>query len=268
LATIGSKAGKGLMAEAELIYSIMEEGRPIKVWQTSDLRWLEFGDDLIQTEIDLIRPDYLPESFNRAMLSGALFRGEIPQKVLLAGTGGGSTARYFSHRFPDVIGDAVDYSSVVLDIARRFFECPYQGNWQLIKADIREYVQQSQTHYDLIVMDIAIGQASPEWITDPCFLKACRQLLTDNGHMAINIIVENELGFMKQLGAIRQAFDRNTVCLSLAEHRNVIVLAFNQTKGLKPNPLSFDDLEELWHVEFGQFYQQMLKDNPKDSGVI
>lgn len=256
------------MVEAELIYSITEDDRPIKVWQTSDLRWLEFGDDLIQTEIDLTRPDYLPESFNRAMLSGALFRGETPQKVLLAGTGGGSTARYFSHRFPDVMGDAVDYSSLVLDIARRFFECPYQGNWQLIEADIREYVQESQTHYDLIVMDIAIGQTSPEWIADPFFLKACRQLLTEKGHMAINLIVENELGFMTQLAGIRQAFDRQTVCLSLPEHRNVIVLAFNQIKGMDPSLSSFDELEIQWQVEFGHFYQQMLKDNPVGSGVF
>jgi len=75
------------MAEAELLYAIEEDGRPIKVWQQSGLRWLEFGDELIQTEIDLARPNYLPESFNRAMLSGALFTGQVPKKVLLAGTG-------------------------------------------------------------------------------------------------------------------------------------------------------------------------------------
>jgi spermidine synthase len=256
------------MAEAELLYSTVDNDRQIKVWQQADIRWLEFGDELIQTEIDLARPGFLPESFNRAMLSGALFSGEVPEKVLLAGTGGGSTARYFAHRFPDVIGDAVELSPVVLEIAQRFFECPYQGNWQLIAADIQDYVQHSETRYDLIVMDIAIGQASPEWITDPAFLNGCRQLLTRKGHIAINLIVEDEQGFMRQLAAIRQSFDRQTVCLSLTEHRNVIVLAFNNAKVLVLNPLIFDKLESQWQIEFGRFYQQMLKDNPKDSGVI
>ena len=256
------------MAEAELCYAIEEDGRPIKVWQQSGLRWLEFGDELIQTEIDLARPDYLPESFNRAMLSGALFTGQVPDKVLLAGTGGGSTARYFANRFPDVIGDAVDLSATVLGIAQRFFECPFEGNWQLIQADIREYVQNCPTRYDLIVMDIAIGQASPDWITDPVFLNGCRRLLTDTGHIAINLIVENEQGFLTQLAAIRQAFDRQTACVSLSEHRNVIILAFNQLNHLEPKTGQFSQLEGQWQIEFGQFYQQMLKDNPKGSGII
>jgi hypothetical protein len=32
------------MAEAELLYATEEDGRLIKVWQQSGLRWLEFGD--------------------------------------------------------------------------------------------------------------------------------------------------------------------------------------------------------------------------------
>jgi spermidine synthase len=256
------------MAEAELVYSVEENGRLIKVWQQAELRWLEFGDELIQTEIDLARPDFLPESFSRAMLSGALFNSKVPEKVLLAGTGGGSTARYFANRFPEVIGDGVDLSPVVLDIAQRFFDCPNKGNWQLIEADIRDYVQHCQVRYDLIVMDIAIGNTSPDWMIAPAFLKGCRQSLSSTGHIAINLIVESEHGFMTQLAAIREAFDRQTVCVSLPEHRNVIVLAFNQANRLAPNPQTLDKLEAQWQVEFGTFYQQMLKDNPKGSGVI
>lgn len=256
------------MAEAELLYATEEDGRLIKVWQQSGLRWLEFGDGLIQTEIDLARPDYLPESFNRAILSGALFTGQVPDKVLLAGTGGGSTARYFGNRFPDVVGDAVDLSAIVLDIAQRFFECLNGEYWQLIEADIREYVKNCPTRYDLIVMDIAVGQASPDWITDPLFLNGCRRLLTDAGHIAINLIVENKQNFLTQLAAIRKAFDRQTVCVSLSEHRNVIILAFNQLNHLEHKPSQFSQLENQWQIEFGQFYQQILKDNAKGSGFI
>ena len=46
------------MTEPELIYSVTEAERVIKVWQQDGLRWLEFGDELIQTEIVLDRPDY------------------------------------------------------------------------------------------------------------------------------------------------------------------------------------------------------------------
>lgn len=256
------------MTEGELLYSINDDGRPVKVWQQGKRRWLEYGDELIQTEIDVTRPDILPESFNRAMLSGALFNGKVPKNVLLAGTGGGSTARYFANRFPDVTGDAVDLSSQILDIACRFFDCPNQGNWQLIEADIRDHVQHCQSRYDLIVLDIAIGQASPDWMTAPDFLSACRCLLTKSGHLAINLIVENDQGLLTRLAAIRQAFDRRTVCVTLPKHRNIIILAFNQLNNAAPNHAEFKQLEAQWQVEFGQFYQQMLKDNPKGSGII
>ena len=35
-----------------------------------------------------------------------------------------------------------------------------------------------------------------------------------------------------------------------------------------PKTRQFSQLEDQWQIEFGQFYQQMLKDNPKGSGVI
>lgn len=257
------------MSDAELLHQTMDDGRQVTVWQQDNLRWLEFGDGLIQTEIDLDRPDYLPESFNRAMLSGIMFNGEEPDSVLLAGTGGGSTARYFSHRFPDVKGDAVELSPTILTIAKQYFDCPHNNHWQCIGGDIRHYVQHSDKHYDLIVLDIAFEQASPAWLTEHNFLTACRQRLSPSGHIAINLIVEDEQGFLQRLSAIRHAFDKQTLCLSLPEHRNILVFAFNQMpldSVLSESKLL--TLQRQWQIEFSEFYQQMLKDNPKGSGII
>jgi spermidine synthase len=257
------------MAEPKLIYSVTEAEQVIKVWQQDELRWLEFGDELIQTEIALDKPTYLPESFSRAMLSGVMFTQQ-PKRVLLAGTGGGSTARYFASRFPGIKGDAVELSPAVIDIAQRYFDCPNGGNWELIEADIRQYVQTCSNRYDLIVMDIAIDQKTPDWLNNETFLSHCRSILTPTGHIAINLIVENADDFVTRLAAIREAFDRHTVCLSLDEHRNVLVFAFNHIDpvGTELASADLDILEAQWQVEFGQFYQQMLLDNPKGSGVL
>ena len=257
------------MTEPELIYSVTEAERVIKVWQQDGLRWLEFGDELIQTEIVLDRPDYLPESFSRAMLSGVMFT-QHPKRVLLAGAGGGSTARYFASRFPDIKGDAVELSPAVIDIAQRYFDCPDGGNWQLIEADIKQYVQTCPHQYDLIVLDIAIDQKTPNWLSSSTFLSDCRAVLSPTGHIAINLIVENLEDFVSRLAVIREAYERQTVCLSLAEHRNVLVFAFNHIDqaGTARAQADLDTLERQWQVEFGQFYQQMLLDNPKGSGVL
>ena len=257
------------MAEPELIYSVTESDQVIKVWQQDNLRWLEFGDELIQTEIDLDRADFLPESFNRAMLAGVMFT-DIPKRVLLAGTGGGSTARYFSNRFPEIKGEAVELSSVVIDLAKNYFDCPHTGNWDVIQTDIREYVTQCLHRYDLIVMDIAIEQYTPAWLVERIFLHQCRTLLTENGHIAINLIVRDAQAFLESLAVIRQVFDKQTVCLSLTEHKNILVYAYNHPCQLTKQEIEqrLPKLQDDWQVEFDGFYRHMLKDNPAGSGII
>ncbi len=253
----------------ELLFSHVDDAHPINVWQYGDQRWLEFDDELIQTEISLARADHLPESFSRAMLAGVLFN-PMPQRVLLAGAGGGSTARYFANRFPDVKGEAVELSAVIVDIAKRFFACPHTGNWSLICDDIRQYVQQTTHYYDLIVLDIALGQKTPEWLLEPSFLYKCKQVLTKQGHLAINLIVDDDEDFLTCLKKIRRVFNRRTVCLTLPEHSNILVYAFNapviysHEQRIQRMPV----LSGEWSVEFEQFYQQMIKDNPQGSGIL
>lgn len=257
------------MSLPELLFTKEEAGQTINVWQQEDRRWLEFDDELIQTEINLDRPDYLPESFSRAMLAGVLFT-ETPKKVLLAGAGGGSTARYFASRFPEVQGESVEISKTIIELAKDYFECPHTGSWHLIEADIRQYVRSTSVSYDLIVLDIAINQQTPDWLLESAFLKHCRSILTEHGHLSINLIVEDGDAFLKSLAVIRQVFDKQTVCLSLAEHRNILVFAYNTMPIYQREDLAVraEQLRQNWQIEFADFYQQMLKDNPKGSGVI
>lgn len=245
------------------------EGEVVQVWQQYDRRWLDFNDGLIQSEIILNNPEILPLPLNRAMLAGILF-ANIPKRVLLAGTGGGATARYFANCFPKVVGDAVEKSECVSDIAQHYFEFPMGNNWQIHTEDIVDYVQHCPHKYDLIIIDIAVNQKTPEWIIERNFLKQCRSLLTDKGHIALNLLVDDGNAFMHSLSAIRAVFDRHTACLSLPNYRNTVIFAFKNVPESLPAELReyLASLEASWGLEFGEFYQQMLKDNPHNSGVF
>lgn len=258
------------MAEPQLLFSQQISDGHVQVWQQDNRRWMDFKGDLVQTEIILDHPETLPLPLNRAMLAGCIFT-KTPQKILLAGTGGGATARYFAHRFPDVVGQAVELSDVVVTIAREYFDFPDNKHWHLLNDDIQSYVQSSQQFYDVMVIDIAEDKLTPEWIIDRQFLRQCRARLTEKGYVSINLLVDDANGFMHYLAAIRDVFDRQTICLSLPNYRNIVILAFNQL----PPYLSTEDienrlpiLEKEWGLEFSEFYQQMLKDNPKGSGVL
>ncbi|MDT8370398.1 MAG: methyltransferase [Gammaproteobacteria bacterium] len=251
-----------------LIFSQQTADKNIRVWQQDERRWLDFADGLIQSEITLGKPDILPLVLNRAMLAGMLFVGP-PKRILLAGTGGGAMARYVADRFPDVIGDAVEISETIVELAKDYFEFPF-NNWQLITTDNVDYVQDCQQKYDLIVIDIAVDQKTPTWLIKQSFLQHCRSLLTTRGHIAFNLLVDNADSFMHSLAVLRKVFERRTLCLSLPNYRNIVVMGFKN----KPSFLDDDigsklaELEMAWGIEFTQFYQQMLKDNPKNSGVF
>jgi spermidine synthase len=257
------------MAEQQLLFSQTVAEGHIQVWQQGNRRWMDFENDLVQTEIILDRLDYLPLPLNRAMLAGVIF-SEQPQHILLAGTGGGATARYLAQRFPEMRGNAVELSEVIAKVAYDYFEFP-DNNWQLLTDDIQSYVDTSQQLYDVMVVDIAENKLTPEWMIERQFLQQCRARLTDKGYISVNLLVDDAEGFMRYLAAIRDVFDRQTLCLSLPNYRNIVILAFNK---LPPYISSCEieqrlpGLEKLWGLELTEFYQQMLKDNPKGSGIL
>jgi spermidine synthase len=259
------------MAEQRLLFSQYDPllEMTARVWQQGSIRRLDFDDTVLQTEIELANPERLVSTLNHYLLAGCLFV-EQPQRILLAGTGGGAIARYFAHHFNETIGDAVEISSVVCDIAKRFFEFPQTDNWQLHQQDIKQYIAGCDHVYDLIVVDIAEHQLTPEWLVESKLLHQMRMLLTAQGHIAINLLVKDGDTFMRMLATIRNVFDRVTVCASLPEYSNIVVYAYNK----KPTILSEQveeraaELQQCWKIPFVEIYQRMLKDNPKGSGVF
>ena len=256
-------------SEPTLIFHQQAGDEEIRVWQQDDRRWLDFNDGLVQSEIILNNPELLPLPLNRAMLAGMLFV-DMPKRVLLAGMGGGSIARYFSGCFPDVMGEAVEKSDLVTEIAQDLFDFPIDKNWQIVRDDFADYVQHCLYKYDLIVIDIALKQETPQWLIERTFLHQCRSLLTKNGHIAFNLLVDDSSDFLHHLSAIREVFDRRTVCLSLPNYRNTVIFAFNDSIPYIATDIMsrLPEIEPLWGIEFSNFYQQMLKDNPQGSGVL
>jgi len=243
------------------------QGQSIRVWQQGDICYLDFEDGLMQSAIDVHQPGLLPLVLNRAMLAGVLFTPEI-QTVCLAGTGGGATARFLAHLQPQIQGDAVENNAAVVAIAKQYFDFP--ASWSLHATDIQQFLQISDKKYDLIIVDIAEAQLTPAWILSENFLRACRQCLSATGHIALNLLVNDASEFLAALTTIRRVFERRTLCLSLTDHRNIVVFAFNQLPDALP-PFSAEQLaqqEKKWPIDCATFYAQMCIDNPPGSGVF
>lgn len=250
------------------IHFTMDNGLDIAVHEAEGLRWLDFGDGGIQSVIDLSDPDRLVSALNQAMLAGLLFVPS-PQRALLLGTGGGAIARFLSRRAPDCKGEAVEQSTVVAEIARQFFDFPdTESGWTLHTVEAREFISRSRQRYDLIVLDIAENQHTPGWVRNMDFLDSCRQRLTPEGVLALNLLPRDATDFTRTLAPIRESFTGCTACLSLPEQRNILVLAFRHpvsTAGVKNR---IPALEQHWGLPFAAFLQRMYNDNPPGSGVF
>lgn len=254
--------------EEKCLFRQYESDTLMEVWQRGNKRQLLFDEKVIQSEILLDRPQQLMLPLHQSLLAGALF-SELPQQVLLAGTGGASLVRYFHHHFPMVDGDAVELSASVCDIAKNYFSYP-TDYWPLHQQDIQAYLNSCTKKYDLIFFDIAQGKYSPEWLLTIPFLLKMKSMLTTRGHIAFNILPRDERDAIRFLAAIRMVFAQQTVCLSVPNYINMVVFAFNETPKFTHQQIEqrLDELTHFWQIDFSTMWQIMLKENPSGSGVL
>lgn len=272
------------MTKADTLIHTQQDGDSrISVHDDGAKRWLAFSGDKgedgdMQSIIDRDHPQTLVSPVCQALLAGLLFTPE-PRQFLLLGLGGGAIARYLSQRQPHCYGDVVERSAAVADIAQQFFEFP-QENWQIHLTDAQDFVSQAHNdlerqtephHYDYIVLDIAEQQASPDWLTEPTFLNHCREQLSRQGVMSINLVPRDAADFLKLLSRIRLAFDGQTLCLSVPEYHNVLVLAFAE----RPEITDFHQLHQRatrltqqGGLPFNDFLNRMTQENPIGSGIF
>ncbi len=241
----------------------------IEVRQQGGLRSLWLDDGLLQSEIDLQRPDRLPNPVSRAMLSHLLFYPE-PRRVLLAGCGGGGIARWFFARSPDTGGVAVELSARVAELARDHFQFPGPDScWELRVGDVREdSTLAGQRDFDFILVDIAEQGHTPDWVTGQGFLEHCRALLSATGVLTVNLIPTDAAAFAAALLRLRQVFGRRSVCLSVPGRGNVMLQGFMGRPELREAELALAANQLRWGLEFDEFLGRMKQENPVGSGIF
>lgn len=241
---------------------------PLIVEQLDHLRHLHFDNGITQSTIDTRQPGSLPLSANRAMLAHLMFVPP-PQKVLLAGCGGGAIARWFRARAPALQGRAIEHNPQVAELARRWFEFPTDDQgWRLHIDDVRDYLAGDDSTYDFILVDLEEEAASPDWLAAEGFLADCRRHLSAHGVLTINWIADGAERFAGALFNIRRAFEQRTLCLPVPQHENVMILAFSQPPALAGMAARIKVAEQTWGLEFETFYRRLRRNNPAGSGVF
>ncbi len=237
----------------------------LEVCSEHPLRWLSLG-AIEQTRINIEQPDKLASPVQRYFLACLLFI-ETPERVLLGGLGGGALARYLHNRKPEMQGDAVEINKMIATLAEDYFYFP-KDQWEVAIDDLRRW---NGRCYDLMIVDIAEGDLTPAWLSSEKMLLQLKQQLSGQGVLVINLLVDDARSFTQALAGIRKVFERQTLCLSVPNHKNIIVFAFNRPPvdcSVKELNARVKKLTKIWGLEFSVFIEQLKNDNPEGNGIF
>lgn len=100
------------MSEERLLVEERDEYGVIRVIESGDYRFLEFGDGVEQSCVFMPDPAWLEYDYTRAMLLGGLCHSQ-PRRALFLGFGAGSLTQACLRHLPLEEAEAIDRKSVV-----------------------------------------------------------------------------------------------------------------------------------------------------------
>lgn len=217
----------------------------IRLEETGSVRTLWFirdsGEAVVETRMDLTRPDRLLLPYTRWMFTSYLLRPE-PERVLIVGLGGGSMVRFLEGFQPGLDIDAVEIDPAVVEIADRYFGTRSRGHTRILTADAFAYLAESKTHYDVIYMDAFL---KPTADTDPTgvplrlktldFYAQLRRRLSEAGLVVFNL--NEHRGMRDDVDTIFEAFPTSYL-FAVPGTQNAVVLASTEASAPGPEALA------------------------------
>jgi spermidine synthase len=191
----------------------------IVVADDNGIRSLYFG-DLLQSSIRLDSAEALIEDYNLAMMSALIFK-DNPRTVLLIGLGGCSLVHFLLNAFPECVIDVAEIREKVIDLAHDFFLLPKETShiriFHTAGQDFISGQHDSGNRYDLIIVD-AFDESGPAVsLIEEGFLIACRERLSEDGILAVNLWSRPKDDFPGLYASVREVFGSNTLKLLLSE---------------------------------------------------
>jgi spermidine synthase len=130
-------------------------------------------------------------TFSELNLSGKA--GERIKDVLLLGLGGGSVISILKKELNlDVRVVAVEHDPVVLELGREYFAVDKYDDTEIIIRDAYEYVMETASTFDMIIVDAFTDFEVPQKLTEHSFLNKVEEILNSRGVLIFNFIIKTQ----------------------------------------------------------------------------
>ena len=128
----------------------------------------------------------LPVPYTRYMTATLAYVPQ-PERVLEIGFGGGRTAWYLHHYFPETAITSVELDPTVIELAKKYFGVEDRENLEIAAGDGRLFLMKAKQRYDLILIDAYRGPFVPFHLLTREFYELVERRLAEGGVVAQNI---------------------------------------------------------------------------------
>ncbi|MFC7046858.1 spermidine synthase [Halobacteriaceae archaeon GCM10025711] len=170
------------------VYETPTPYQELRVADDDGVRTLYLG-GAPHSAMDLDQPHRYVFDYTRYFHLPLLFQDEIDvDRVLFIGGGGFSGPKRFVHEYPNATVDVVEIDPEVIDAAKEYFAVNESDRLRIHNEDGREFVENSDTKYDVIVLDAYRKDRVPFHLTTLEFMESLEAHLDEDGVMVANVI--------------------------------------------------------------------------------
>lgn len=116
----------------------------------------------------------------------------LPQgaKVLILGFAAGTIGLILRRRFPTIEIDGVEIDPTMIELGREYFDLE-QVKANIFLQDAQDYVQNCEEKYDLICVDVFLGDRSPNFVFSGPFAQNLKKLMKKESIIIFNKIYDS-----------------------------------------------------------------------------
>jgi len=125
-------------------------------------------------------------------------QGTKVKKVLVLGLGGGTVAKLIQEKFPDCSMIGIEIDPRVIELGRKYFGLGEIPNLEIDIGNAIDLIHNSSlwlhhSNFDLIIVDLYLGQEFPKEAERDEFLKGLKKVMAKDG-----LVIFNRLYFNKE----------------------------------------------------------------------
>ena len=169
--------------------------------------------DLLQSVFDLKNPLHLVSEYTQAMMLALVWQNQ-PQRIYIAGFGGGRIPLVLHHYLPETVIDCADIDPIAIEAATECFGVKLDSRMTVAIQDGREYLEQQKPdiQYDIIMTDVFFGNGYfPHRLATREFYELCQKHLSSAGVMLVNLLQRDRF-YAEKVKTFHSVFSQVCVC--------------------------------------------------------